>query len=51
MNLSELHMSELLSDTLKIPLVSIIELDNQTGRYDKRELLVYPDTDLTNALT
>ena len=49
MNLSKLHMSELISDTLKIPLVSCIELDSQTGRYDK--LLVHSDTDLTNALT
>ena len=49
MNLSELHMSELISDTLKIPLTSCIELDSQTGRYEKRELLVSPNTDLTNA--
>ena len=51
MNLSELHISELITDLLKIPLTSCIELDNQTGRYDKRELLVLSDTDLTNALT
>ena len=51
MNLSELHMSQLITDTLKIPLANCIKLDSQTGRYNKRELLVKPDTDLTNALT
>ena len=51
MNLSELQMSELISDILKIPLVSCIELDSQTGRYEKQELLVHSDTDLTNTLT
>ena len=40
MNLSKLHMSELISDTLKIPLVSCIELDSQTGRYDKRVTII-----------
>ena len=51
MNLSELHMSQLITDTLMIPLTSCIELDSQTGRYDKRELLVKPNTDLDNAVT
>ena len=51
MNLSELHMSQLITDTLMIPLAKCIELDSQTGRYDKRELLVNSDIDLTNALT
>ena len=51
MNLSELHMSELIFNTLKIPAECCIELDMQTGRYEKKELLVTPNTDLTNALT
>ena len=51
MNLSELHMSELIFDKLYIPPTCCLELDMQTGRYEKRELLVTPNTDLTNALT
>ena len=51
MNLTELQMSELISDILKIPLTDCRELDSQTGRYKKRELLVSPNADLTNALT
>ena len=50
MNLSELHMSQLITDTLKIPLTSCIELDSQTGRYDKSELLLKPGTELDNAV-
>ena len=51
MNLSELHMSDLIFNTLKIPAECCIELDMQTGRYEKKELLVTPNTDLINALT
>ena len=51
MNLSELHISEQISDVLKIPLSRCIELDSQTGRYEKRELLVSPNTDITNVVT
>ena len=51
MNLSELHMSELIFNTLKIPAECCIELDMQTGRYEKKELLVTPNTDLIHALT
>ena len=50
-NLSELQLSKLITDHLMIPLTNIIELDNQTGRYDTRELSVYHDTNLDNAKT
>ena len=50
-NLSELHISDLITDILKIPLTSCIELDNQTGRYDKKELQVRSNTNLDDALT
>ena len=48
-NLSELQLSQLITDHLMIPLTSIIKLDNQTGRYDTRELQVHHDTNLDNA--
>ena len=51
MNLSELHMSQHIFEKLKIPPTCCIELDMQTGRYEKRELLVSPNTDLADALT
>ena len=44
-------MSDLIFNTLKIPAENCIELDMQTGRYEKKELLVSPNTDLTLALT
>ena len=50
MNLTELQMSELLNDVLKISLSDYRELDSQTGRYEKRELLVSPKADLTSAV-
>ena len=50
LNLTDLQMSELISDVFKIPLTDCCELDSQTGRYEKRELLVSPNADLTNAV-
>ena len=44
-------MSDMIFYTLKIPADRCLELDTQTGRYDKKELLVKPNTDLSNALT
>ena len=51
MNLSEQNMSDMIFNTLHIPAENCIELDMQTGRYEKKELLVTPNTDLTLALS
>ena len=40
MNLTDLQVSQMITDVLKISLADCLELDSQTGRYEKRELLV-----------
>ena len=51
MNLTETHMTDLIFNILKIPAECCIKLDMQTGRYENKELLVSPNTDLSQALT
>ena len=51
MNLTEINMTDLIFNILKIPAESCIELDMQTGRYEDKELLVSSNTDLSQALT
>ena len=50
MNLTDLQMSQMITDVLKISLADCHELDSQTGRYEKRELLVSSKADLNSAV-
>ena len=51
LNLTETNMTDLIFNILKIPGENCIELDMQTGKYEDKELLVHPNTDLSQALT
>ena len=50
-NLNDSQIGEFLWEFLKLPFDSCLEIDNQTGRYDTREILIKSGTDLTNILT
>ena len=50
-NLTNSQIGEFVWEFLQVPYTSCIEIDNQTGRYDTRELLVKSGTDLTNVIT
>ena len=49
MNLTDLQMSQMITDVLKISLADCHELDSQSGRYEKRELLVSSRANLNSA--
>ena len=51
MNISDTQLGHFLFEMLEIPMTQCIALDFQTGRYNMKEILVCPDTDLTNILT
>ena len=50
-NLTHAQVGEFLFDILKIKPESCLEIDLNTGRYDTRELLLRPGTDLTGVIT
>ena len=51
MNISDTQLGHFLFEMLEIPMTQCLALDFQTGRYNMKEILVRPDTDLTNILT
>ena len=50
-NLTDSQIGEFVWEFLQIPYTSCIEIDNQTGRYDTRELLIKSGTNLTKVIT
>ena len=47
-NLTDSQVGEFVWEYLQVPFTQCIELDNQTGQYEIRKLLVKSDTDLNN---